>query len=37
MGGHARPTDEAVSVTWLDPEEVPFIRAHDGTHLLSER
>lgn len=56
VGGHARPTDEAVSVAWFDPEEAievapearairiadaltdgdPFIRAHDGTHLLSE-
>lgn len=56
VGGHAGPTDEAVSVAWLAPEEAidaapeargiriadalanegPFIRTHDGTHLLSE-
>lgn len=56
IGGHPRPTDEAVSVAWLHPEEAiraapeargiriadalsetgPFIRAHDGTHLLAD-
>lgn len=56
IGGRARPTDEALSVAWLSPEEAvrtapeargvritdalaeggPFIRLHDGTHLLSD-
>ena len=55
VGGRAQPTDEAVNVAWLDPDEAaraapeargvritdalsdsgPFIRVHDGTHLLS--
>ncbi|MFB8763766.1 NUDIX hydrolase [Nocardiopsis alba] len=54
IGGHARPSDEALNVSWLDPDEAiraapeargiritdalsgdgPFIRVHDGTHLL---
>lgn len=56
VGGRAQPTDEALTVAWLDPEEAlraapeargiritdalsgggPFIRVHDGTHLLPE-
>jgi ADP-ribose pyrophosphatase YjhB (NUDIX family) len=55
IGGQARPSDEALSVAWLEPEAAiraapeargiriadalsddgPFIRVHDGTHLLT--